>query len=115
MKRLAIAAAVVAVMGLAGGTAGPALAAEPSDTLPEEWLGELADARDLLTTLEEGGTPAAALAPAEDALECWEAAGPDALSCRDRFFASVVDSSWREPQVQAYAFDQSAGVDLWME
>lgn len=111
MKRLAIAAAVVAALGFAA----PAEAADPSAPLPEEWLGELADARTLLETLEEGGTSAAALAPAEAALDCWAAAGGDAITCRDEFFARVVDSSRSAPQIQAYALNQSAGVDLWME
>lgn len=43
--------------------AAPATAAPPEDALPQEWLGELADARDLLASLKENGTPAHALAP----------------------------------------------------
>lgn len=116
MQRLAIAAtAAVMAFGLAAGPATPARAADPGAPLPEEWLGELADARTLLDTLEDGGTSAAALAPARDALECWAAAGADALTCRDDFFARVVDSSWKEPQVRAYALAQADGVDLWMD
>lgn len=117
MNRIALAAAVVA-LGLAGAAAPAAAAsggADPVAPLPEETLGEVADARNLLAALQDGGTPAATLAPAEAALECWADAGPDALRCRDAFFARVVDSAWQPPAAMTAALAQQASVDLWMD
>ncbi|GAA0589802.1 hypothetical protein [Caenispirillum bisanense] len=114
MTRFALAAALTAALAL-GGAAAPALAADPTDPLPEEMLGEIADARSLLDGLEEGGTPSYALAPAEDALECWAAGGDAALGCRDAFFARVVDATWNNPEVQTSALARGMGVDLWMQ
>ncbi|EKV32581.1 hypothetical protein C882_2660 [Caenispirillum salinarum AK4] len=103
------AAAVTAVIGLSA----PASAASPQETLPQEWLGELADARDLLESLKQNGTPARALRPAEEALECWAAAGADAITCRDEFFARVVDSSYADP-ADVQVARNAMGADMWM-
>lgn len=101
MRRLAMTFA--ATMSVTAMLAAPVAAAPPEDMLPQEWLGELADARNLLASLKENGTPAHALRPAEDALECWAAAGADAITCRDEFFARVVDSSYAAPAGVAIA------------
>lgn len=113
MIRLAATFAAGAVTAVLGLTA-PALAGSPRDTLPQEWLGELADARNLLASLQENGTPAHALRPAEEALECWAAAGADAITCRDRFFARVVDSSYVDP-ADIQVARNVMGADLWMQ
>jgi hypothetical protein len=113
MIRLATTFAAIA-MTAAVGLSGPAFAASPEETLPEEWLGELADARELLESLEENGTPAHALKPAEDALECWAGAGPKALSCRDAFFARVIDSSYADP-ADVQVARNAMGPDLWIQ
>lgn len=112
MNRLATTIAAAAMTAAAAFTA-PAMAGAPEDTLPQEWLGELADARNLLASLKENGTPAHALRPAEDALECWAAAGPDAITCRDEFFARVIDSSYADP-ADVQVARNAMGADLWM-
>lgn len=56
MRRLAMTFA--ATMSVTAMLAAPVAAAPPEDMLPQEWLGELADARNLLASLKENGTPA---------------------------------------------------------
>lgn len=113
MRQTALAALAAAAIALPL-AAGPA-AAGP---LPEEWLGELADARALVETLEENGTPAEALVPARAALECWaDAAASQAARCRDIFFARVADSAAHPilplPDAARVAAADPMAVDLW--